>query len=90
MASNGSTSDADQSEPHPTVQSFVDSHLVVDDESGPADLEELWNWYGPRPSGVPKERFKWHLIQALPESIEREQNTFYGVGIKQSENAEIE
>lgn len=68
-----------EKEPHQTVEWFVDSQLTVTGGEETIELEELWKFYGPRSNGVPREEFKWHLIQALPDTVARERNTFHGV-----------
>jgi len=66
----------------PTVERFVERHLEFE-EGAETHLDDFWGWYGPPGNGVPREKFKWHLIQALPESVEvAHPNTFIGVGIR--------
>jgi len=65
----------------PTVKRFVDRHVEIDADSE-TDLDELWSWYSAPERGVPYERFKWHLLQALPDTVHVEQGeTFVGVAI---------
>lgn len=68
-----------KSECDPTVEWFVEKFVTVTEGGESTDLEEFWVWYGPRANGVPREGFKWHLIQALPDSVERDGNTLHGV-----------
>lgn len=66
--------------PHESVKRFVDRHVRTEKGSS-TTLSEFWDYYGPRPRGVRRERFKSHLVQALPESVDRDLNTFYGVEV---------
>ena len=62
-----------------TVEVFVDRH--VEEGKDTLSLSELWDRYRTLVVGkpVPRERFKWHLSKAMPDSVDREFSTFEGV-----------
>lgn len=72
-------------ESDPSVQRFVETYIREGDDT--VELPELWDLYGPRSTGVPRERFKKHLIEALPEELDydREGDTFHGIKIELKE-----
>jgi len=74
-----SAEDADGA-PHHTVEAFVENHLQTNEHTQ-MTLEQLWDFYRNYYHGVSRDRFKWHLIQALPESVDRDMNTFDGIEV---------
>jgi len=64
-----------------SVQWFVENQLELA-EGEQATVEEAWRMYsGVGGDEVPRSEFKWHLDQALPDSVERDTDTFEGIRV---------
>lgn len=72
LADRGNQSNSD------TVRMFVERYVTEGDQK--YTLEELWEAYSELviSDGVPREKFKWHLVNSLPNYTVRKGLNEYG------------
>lgn len=78
MTADGSESTEEVSR---SVKWLVDNELRTAEDAEMTLAEACERYSGAGGDMVPRSKFKWHLIQALPESVDRDGNTFHGVEV---------
>lgn len=65
-----------------SVKQFVRNHVQeTENPNEVVSLSELWVVYDRYYGNIAKRYFKWHLIQALPDGVERDLDDFYGIKV---------